>query len=294
MRIERLGVGTVALHAPPDRSFTAAEEALLHDAADRAALAIRQALLFEAEHRTAVELQRGLLPKHLPQIEGLRLAAHYEAAGAAAEVGGDWYDAFALSGARVGIVVGDVAGRGIPAASTMGQLRSVTRALAIQDRQQRLPGEVLTRLNRYQLAIDEAQFVTVLYAIIDPQDATVVFASAGHLPPLLRSASGDCRYLRGGGYPLGTEDVEYDDTTEHLHPGDALILYTDGLVERRGEAIDAGLERLAQAVREGPREPQELCEHLLEDALPPPEELFDDVTALVAEIGPAPEVSPSD
>jgi PAS domain S-box-containing protein len=287
MRVERRAVGEVAIRLPTDRSFSPAEVSLLHDAADRAALSVRRAELFEEEHRIAAELQRGLLPEHLPAVSGVELAAHYQAGGSAAEeVGGDWYDAFVLADGRLGIVVGDVAGRGIPAASTMGQMRSVTRAYALADEQTRRPGEVLTRLNRYQLAVSEDQLFTVLYAVIDPAAASVTWANAGHLPPLLRPHSSAARYLSGGGYPIGIEDLEYEDLVEPLDTGGALILYTDGLVERRGESLDAGFERLARAAAEGPGDPAELCTHLLERMLPSGQQLRDDVTVVVARSDP--------
>jgi serine phosphatase RsbU (regulator of sigma subunit) len=284
MQSELRGVGSVRLMAAAGRTFTAAERSLLRDAADRAALAVRQAQLYEEEHRTAVELQRGLLPKRLPTVAGLKVVAHYEAAGGVAEVGGDWYDAFALAGGRIGIVVGDVAGRGIPAASTMGQLRSVTRAFALQGDQLRRPGEVLTLLNRYQLALGEEQLFTIVYAIVDPRELTITWANAGHLPPLHRGPSGEATFLQGGAYPMCIEDIEYQDLTARLTERDVLMFYTDGLVERRGESIDAGLERLAQAAQDGPAEPQHLCAHILERVLPPADQLHDDVTAVVAAI----------
>jgi PAS domain S-box-containing protein len=284
LQSERRAVGSVRLCVPAKRRFSSAERSLLRDAAGRAALAVRQAQLYEQEHRNAVELQRGLLPKRLPTVAGLQVVAHYQAAGGVAEVGGDWYDAFALSGGRMGIVVGDVAGRGIPAASTMGQLRSVTRALALQDDEHREPGEVLTRLNRYQLALGEEQLFTIVYAIVDPREMTITWANAGHLPPLHRAQSGETTFLRGGAYPMGIDDVEYNDLSAPLHERDVLMLYTDGLVERRGESIDAGLERLAQAAASGPATPQELSAHILDRVLPPADQLHDDVTSVVAAV----------
>lgn len=281
MRLERLGVGEVGLHLDAGRALTAAEQSLLQEAADRAALAIEQSLLFEEEHRIAAELQRGLLPKELPRVAGLELGAHYEAAGVAAKVGGDWYDVFALAGERLGLVVGDVAGRGIPAASMMGQLRAVTRALAIQNGERRLPGEVLTRLNRYQLALDEQQYVTVVYVIVDPGRGAVTWANAGHLPPLLHAGPETMHFLSGGGYPLGTEDIEYASLSDTFGIGSALMLYTDGLVERRGEPIDDGLARLARAVDGAPHGPEEMCEHVLRELVGGPAQTADDVTAVV-------------
>ena len=282
--IDRHEIGFLRLGLPPGRSLSAAERSLLHDAAERASLGIRRALLHEEEHRTAIELQRGLLPKGLPVVDGIELAAHYEAAGIGAEVGGDWYDAFSLSGGRLGVVLGDVAGRSIPAASTMGQLRTVTRAFALSDAGAQPPGEVLARLNRYQLALGEEEMFTVVYAIVDPTEGTVSWSNAGHLPPLLRTRDGGARYLEGGDGLMGIDDTAYATLTRPIAVGEELVLFTDGLVERRGETLDAGLARLAEAVRSGPADPRALCSHLLERLLPHDGRLADDVTALVARV----------
>lgn len=285
IRFERLELGTIAVAPAGGRGLDEAERSLLHDAAGRAALAIRQAQLHDEDHRIAVELQRGLLPKRLPDVAGVQLAAHYQAAGAAAEVGGDWFDAFALPGGRIGIVVGDVTGRGIPAASAMGQFRSVTRAYAITDDGNQPPHEVLSRVNRYQLALEADQIMfTLIYAIIDPGEATLTWANAGHLPPLVREPSGEVRYMETGAVPMGIEDTAYESMRETLAGGTSLVLYTDGLVERRGESLDAGLRRLAGAVAEGPDEPQALCDHVLGRLLPAPPQLHDDVTVMLARL----------
>ncbi|HEY1714977.1 MAG TPA: PP2C family protein-serine/threonine phosphatase [Solirubrobacteraceae bacterium] len=243
-----------------------------------ASLALRE------EHRIAVELQRGLLPKRLPEIPGLELAAHYEAAGRGTEAGGDWYDAFALTHGRVGVVVGDVTGRGIAAASTMGHLRSVTHAFALADNATRSPGEVLTRLNRYQLALAEQELFTVIYAIVDPRRGRVSWASGGHPPPLVRSSNGATRFLQGGGAVMGVWDVVYADAEDIVAPSDTLILYSDGLVERPGEPLDTGLERLSAAAAAGPDQPSELCAHVLGTMLPVALAVRDDVTAMVVRV----------
>jgi hypothetical protein len=242
------------------------------------------ALALGEEHRIAVELQRGLLPKRLPDVPGLELVAHYEAAGRGAEAGGDWYDAFALTHGRIGVVVGDVTGRGIPAASTMGHLRSVTRAFALGDNATRSPGEVLTRLNRYQLTLAEQEMFTVIYAIVDPRRGRVSWASGGHPPPLVRSADGATRYLEGGGAVMGVWDVVYGDGEDTVGPSDTLILYSDGLVERPGEPLDTGLERLSAAAAGGPDQPSALCEHVLGTMLPAALAVRDDVTAMVVRV----------
>lgn len=284
--IGRREIGVLRLALPPTRSLSAAETSLLRDAAERASLGIRRALLHEEEHRTAIELQRGLLPKGLPVVDRIELAAHYEAAGIGAEVGGDWYDAFALPGGRLGVVLGDVAGRSIPAASTMGQLRTVIRAFALSDGGARPPGDVLARLNRYQLALDDEEMFTVVYAIVDPGAGTICWANAGHLPPLIRAAGGDARYLDGGDGLMGIDDTTYTTLRAPIADDDTLVLYTDGLVERRGETLDAGLERLAAAASSGPPELEALCSHLLARLLPADGHLSDDVTALLARVRP--------
>jgi serine phosphatase RsbU (regulator of sigma subunit) len=243
-----------------------------------AALALRE------EHRIAIELQRGLLPKHLPETPGLELVAHYEAAGRGAEAGGDWYDAFALTHGRIGIVVGDVTGRGIPAASMMGHLRSVTRAFALADNATRSAGEVLTRLNRYQLGLAEQELFTVIYAIVDPSRGRLCWASGGHPPPLLRTANGETRFLEGGGAVMGVWDTVYADVEDTVGPSDTLIFYSDGLVERRGESLDTGLQRLSDAAAAGPDQPSALCAHVLGTMLPAALAVHDDVTAMVIRI----------
>ncbi|HKO27557.1 MAG TPA: SpoIIE family protein phosphatase [Solirubrobacteraceae bacterium] len=261
--IEGANVGSLRLGLPEGRSFSATERSLLQDAADRAALAIRRAQLHEEEHRIAVELQRGLIPKSLPEVPGVSLAASYEVAGIGVQVGGDWYDAFAMTDGRLGIVVGDVTGRGIRAASAMGQLRTLTRAFALGDE----------------------QLFTIVYAIVDPERCTMVWASGGHPPLLLRAPDGACRYVNGGNGLMGVEDNIYETFEQRIESGSTVLLYTDGLVERRGESLDVGLERLAEAACAGPEEARQLCDHILAALIEPSGQRYDDVTAVVARLG---------
>jgi PAS domain S-box-containing protein len=284
--MERASVGVLRFALADGRSFTPTERSLLQDAADRAAMAIRRAQLHEEEHRIAVELQRGLIPKRLPQVPGIALAASYEVAGIGAQVGGDWYDAFAMPDGRLGVVVGDVTGRGIRAASAMGQLRTLTRAFALAQGGHRAPGDALTLLNRHQLALGDEQLFTVVYAVIDPEQGTVQWACGGHPPPLLRTADGSSHYLEGGNGLMGIEDTLYETHQEHTDASSTLVLYTDGLIERRGESLDVGLERLETAAMSGPEDPVALCEHILEQVLEPASQRFDDVTAVVARLTP--------
>jgi PAS domain S-box-containing protein len=283
--IEGASVGFVRLALPPGRSFSPAERSLLQDAADRAALAIRRAQLHEEEHRIAVELQRGLIPQSLPEVRGVTLAASYEVAGLEVQVGGDWYDAFELPEGRLGIVVGDVTGRGIRAASAMGQLRTLTRAFALAEDGHRTPGEALTLLNRHQLALADEHLFTIVYAIIDPARGRFSWANGGHPPPLLRAADGSCRYVERGNGLMAVEDKAYQTFEERIDGTSTVVLYTDGLIERRGESLDAGLERLAAAAAGGPEEAAPLRDHILARLLEPPGQRYDDVTAVVACLG---------
>jgi anti-sigma regulatory factor (Ser/Thr protein kinase) len=220
----------------------------------------------------------------LPELPGVALAAHNQVAGLSAEVGGDWYDAFTLPGERLGLVIGDVTGSGISAASAMGQLRSVTRAFALGDQDPPSPAEVLTRVHRYHQQAGFEQLFTVLYLILDRSGGQVCWANAGHPPPLLRKHGGEVRVLEGAQSLMSLKDVVYEDQRAAVEEGDTLILYTDGLIERRGEAIDISVERLGAAIRGGPQDPEELCAHLLASSAEG--QRTDDVTALVVRLAP--------
>ena len=237
------------------------------------------------EHRIGLALQRGLLPKHLPEVAGLELAARYHAAGEGAEAGGDWYDAYALPDGRMGVVVGDVTGRGVTAASTMGQLRSVTRAFAVGDEAAPSPGELLGRVNHYQRGLGEGELFSLVYAILDPPHGTLRWASAGHPPPLLRTASGAVKVLEGAGPLMAMTDLAYAEQAEPIRAGDMLVLYSDGLVERRGESLDDGLRRLCDAVGAGPSDPAALSGHVLDAMLSARPANQDDVTLVLVRIG---------
>jgi serine phosphatase RsbU (regulator of sigma subunit)/anti-sigma regulatory factor (Ser/Thr protein kinase) len=222
----------------------------------------------EAQARAAAEaiagaLQRRLLPERLPHVPGMALAARYRAGERGARVGGDWYDAIALPGERVGLAIGDVVGHGVRAATLMGELRSALRAYALIETQS--PGAVLTRLNELVVRTYGRRMVaTVLYMVIDADGEGARFATAGHLPPLLYSAVEGVRQLAHAPLPpLGVATHPFLDSELQLSTGATVLLYTDGLVERRDEVIDVGLARLHDALAGGPADLDELCSHIL-------------------------------
>jgi PAS domain S-box-containing protein len=240
------------------------DAALLALVADRATLAIGNARLYEREHGIVETLQRSLLPSRLPRLPGISIAARYLPGGA--DVGGDWYDAIALGDGGVGLAMGDVVGHGIEAASMMGELRNTLRAYALEGLS---PGGVVARLDRLVQQLQGDQMATLLYAVLDPDWTTVRYASAGHPPPLLIGPDGDADYLWGGrSTPLGLGAVSEDEeATAELAGGSTLALYTDGLVEVRGEALVEGLARLRDAAVSGPPEPDALCDHVIDSLL---------------------------
>ena len=218
--------------------------------AGQAAQALDRARRFESEQRMAETLQQSVLPATLPSLPGVQLAGRYLPGTAELEVGGDWYDAILLSNGRFGLVVGDVVGKGVRAAATMGQLRNAIRAFTL-DRLK--PATTLGRLSRLAEEVIETSFATVVYAELDPETSICRYASAGHPPPLLATLDGRVEFLEGGrGLPLGTGTSTYRQAVAELPHGSVLLFYTDGLIERRGRSLDEGFERLGAAVATGP------------------------------------------
>ena len=273
--------------AEPPREFGGEDLTLLRLAAERVGLAIAHARVYEREHRIAETLQRSLLPDRLPDLPGLEVAARYLPAASEAEVGGDWYDVIPIAGGAVGLVMGDVAGKGLAGASMVGRLRSALRAYALGGDD---GGRVVERLNRLLWSeADESQMATMLYVIIDPAASTVRWVNAGHPPPL-RIGGGEVEFLRGeASVPLGVLPFPtYEEVMAPFSPGQSLLLYTDGLVERPGEHLDDGLARLANCVRDAPEHQESLLDHLV-DSLVPAGGAPDDVALLTLTNLPVPE-----
>jgi PAS domain S-box-containing protein len=279
LRADGRAIGAMHVGTLFERAFSADDVTMLGVAADRAAMAIERVRLFEREHMIAEALQRSLLPPGPANVPGLVTAAHYRPAGAGSQVGGDWYDTVVQPDGTLLLVIGDVAGRGINAASTMGQLRSALRAYAFDGHS---PGSLLERLNLFMNGMRDRGMATVALVSVDPVAGRIAYAKAGHPPALLVAPGGACTWLDdAAGVPLGViDEAEYAEGTAALEPGSTLILYTDGLIEMRGESLDRGFERLEAAAASGPEDPDRLVEHVLEHTLADPD-IDDDVTLLV-------------
>jgi len=234
------------------------------DVTDHAEAAERLRASEREQRETAVTLQRSLLPQELEEPDDLRIAATYHPGGTEAAVGGDWYDVITLGGGRTAVVIGDVMGRGVRAAAIMGQLRTAVRAYARLDLP---PHEVLQLLDGLTAEIDANQIATCVYAVHDPNEGRLVYASAGHLPILVRDESGNVvRTEEPTGPPLGTGGWIHTSGSVPLGPGSTAVLYTDGLVERRDADLDVGIEALERALAGATGTPQVICDRLVRSA----------------------------
>jgi putative methionine-R-sulfoxide reductase with GAF domain len=247
-------VGVLHVGSLAPRRFTDDEVNLLQVAADRMAMATR-ARQTQLDRATTVALQRSLLPARQFAIDGFKVAARY-VPGEDEGVGGDWYDAFRLPSGHVGVVIGDVAGHGLRSAVVMGRIRSALRAYALESHD---PADVLSRLDRKISIFEPEALATVLYAVISPDHDRVMFSTAGHPPPILAEPGRTPTLVNlPVDLPLGVLPANARRVTEEsLPPGTLLLVYTDGLVERRGEPIDGGIERLRQTVMSG--DPETVC-----------------------------------
>jgi PAS domain S-box-containing protein len=215
-----------------------------------------------SERRVAHTLQRSMLTTQLPQVDGVELAARYLPGTRETEVSGDWYDVIPLPDGRAGVVIGDVVGRGLEAAATMSQLRTALRAYAVEGLE---PSVVVAKLHRLVAHLRVGMSTTLVYLDLDPFTREVRYVSAGHPPMLHMPAGGDARFLAGArSTPLGTARADTVIPQERfvLGPGDTLLLYTDGLVERRDDSIDSRLEQLRIALAGAPQELRPALAHL--------------------------------
>lgn len=252
--------GVLSLVARPDPGADPLDLEVLTAVGQQAGLALDRAQLYEQSARVAHELQRSLLAVTPPADDRFAVATVYRPGVEMLEVGGDWYDVFLADDGVLSVVVGDVVGRGLGAASAMGQLRSAVRAVAGPDVG---PARLLSRLDRFVDQVEAAGMATLAYAELDLATGLLRYACAGHPPPVLLPVGGAPRLVWDGrSTPLGTfvHPQERGEASLQLSPGDRLLLYTDGLVERRDRPLDDGLAKLAQAAAH-------ICSAPLDDAV---------------------------
>ncbi|KUL22710.1 SpoIIE family protein phosphatase [Streptomyces regalis] len=279
-----LGVASF-YRAEDPASFGDDDRSLAQELATRAALSIDNARRYTRERTMVLALQRSLLPHGLPDQDAVEVAHRYLPA--ESDVGGDWYDVIPLSGARVGLFVGDVVGHGLLSAATMGRVRTAARSFAELDFP---PDEVLThldnlvgRLDREEPAAEGAGIIgaTCLYAIYDPTSQQCTMARAGHPPPALVRPDGTVSFPDlPAGPPLGLGGLPFEAAEIHLPEGSQLVLYTDGLIEDRHRDVDVVLDQLREVLAHPERAPDETCQAVLDTVAPA--HPYDDIALLVA------------
>ncbi|RAJ30392.1 histidine kinase-like protein [Kitasatospora sp. SolWspMP-SS2h] len=278
-----LGVLLLVRRPRPDGSpagFDPADAATAAHLATHGGLAVDTALRYTREWEIADELQRSMLPAHLPQPHGVRLAHRYLPGERGAQVGGDWYDSIPLPGNRVALITGDVMGHSLTSAAVMGQLRTSAQTLAGLDLP---PHEVLYHLDEQAQRLGREQHLaTCVYAVYDPIAGRVRIANAGHVPPVLIGPDGSSELLElPSGAPIGVGGVDFASVELPAPPGSALLLFTDGLVETRHRPLGTGLELLRARLAGGHRfTPEQLCQEALR--ILPPGDRADDIALLAA------------
>ncbi|MFI9274569.1 SpoIIE family protein phosphatase [Kitasatospora sp. NPDC052896] len=257
-------VGALALVYEGKRSFSSEDRTLLTALSSAIAQSLQRAMLVDQSREIAAGLQSAMLPRRLPAVTGGTLAVRYRTARAGTWIGGDWYDAVPLADGGVGLAIGDVQGHDTEAAAVMGQLRIAMTTYVAEGYQ--CEG-VLARASAFLADLHADRFATCLYAQVSLATGAVRAASAGHLPPLVRHPDGSVERVEVAvGPPLGLpadwQPACYPRTGFRLAPGTTLLLYTDGLVERPGEDLDQGLDRLAEVLRDGPDRLPALADHV--------------------------------
>jgi serine phosphatase RsbU (regulator of sigma subunit) len=278
-------VGTLSVELQNPEAMTLQDHQYLATLAAQIAQALDRAVLYARSARVAETLQRQLLPEHLPHLPALELAGRYLPGTAGLAVGGDWYDVIPAGREAVALVLGDVVGKGLRAAGIMSHIRHAINAYAIAESE---PSIVLRRSDALvETALGESEIVTVLYLLLHPATGVMSFASAGHLPPLvMRVGAADFLDVTPQP-PLGAAPLMSSERGEQsavLAPDAALLLYSDGLVERRGRDLDKGLDRLRVAAAKAYTDPEMPLDQLINELL---EQLVgnhrpDDVAVLVA------------
>ncbi|MHA6782251.1 SpoIIE family protein phosphatase [Pseudonocardia saturnea] len=278
-------VGALAVGFAGARAFDDDERTFLHTVTSEAGLAFERAALADTRRELAETLQRSLLPPALPDHDRVTLAARYLPASSGSRTGGDWYDVLPLGEHQVAIVVGDVVGQGPAAAAVMGQLRSALSAYLLQSH---APAAALTWLDLWSYRVPGARASTAICVVLDTRTGDLRWARAGHPPPLVLGPGGTAEFLDGAtGAVLGVRDgPAFTEGATVLAPGSTVILYTDGLVERRGEIVDDGFDRLAAAAAEHATSPVERLVPAVLDAALDGAGPADDVALIVARLRP--------
>ena len=280
-------VGGLMLCFTDEQPFDVEQRWVLGALAAQVTQGLRKGLAHAVRHSTAEQLQRSLMPRSLPQLAGLRLGSHYRAGALNAQVGGDWYDVLELSDGSTAVAVGDVMGKGTGAAVVMSEMRAALRAYAVLDPS---PSVVLARMDALvsSQSVPE-QLVTVAYGVVAEDRSTITLALAGHPPPVLVTPGEPVRVLsQGDGSALGVGAGPWPETTVDLAGGQLLLLYSDGLVERRDRELFTGIEELRGHLEDLPqrrRQPRELCARLAQ--LMTDDDTEDDVTLLAVAAAPA-------
>jgi len=277
LHVEGRVIGVMHVGTLHRRLFGEEDISVLQLAADRAALAIDNARL--AEQRSVTEvMQRTLLPDALPEVPGLRFSAKYLPAGSGVRIGGDWYDVLQLDNGHLALVIGDVVGRGVLAASVMAEIRTALRAYLTEGHE---PGQAMSLLNDLLVSMGRHRSATAALIELDLDNEELEAVSAGHLPVLLITPDGRADYLEQlQGMPLGiSAGQEYASQAYSFPVGSALLLYTDGLIERRDESIEEGLGRLREAAEQPEATTGELADHVYR-ALLDEASLEDDIALL--------------
>ncbi|MGW1229524.1 SpoIIE family protein phosphatase [Streptomyces sp. NPDC002530] len=257
-------IGALGLLYSDKDGFTDDERNLLVALGSSIAQSLQRAMLYEQEHDLAEGLQQAMLPRRIPDVPGAQIAVRYRSARLGRDIGGDWYDVIPLPGGRVGTVIGDVQGHDTHAAAVMGQLRIVLRAYAAEGHS---PATVMARASVFLHELDTDRFATCTYAEADLTTGVVQLVRAGHVDPLVRQPDGSCHKMPvEGGLPLGLSAefgrLEYPVSTLELDPGQAMVLFTDGLVEMPGADLDEGMQLLTAMVTNGPQDLQALADRL--------------------------------
>jgi PAS domain S-box-containing protein len=283
--LDGTGSSAMAAEFPAGRPVSAEVRELFSVLTSHLAQVLAKARVYEQTRAVALTLQHAILaPTELPH----GFAARYTPAVPPLEVGGDWYDVIPLPGQRTGVVAGDCVGRGLPAAAVMGQLRSASQAVLLRAAG---PAEALADLDTFASRIPGAECTSVFCAILDPVAGTVTYSSAGHPPPILVTAGEDYQLLdQARSLPLAMLPADWrrSQATATLPPGATLMLYTDGLVERRNQSLDKGIDAAAVTVAEHAQDhPDDVADHVM-SAMTPAAGYEDDVAVLIYRHPPAP------